>query len=942
MKQVIKSSFINIKLVNKHLEKEYQKEIFTNACKYAFIIGIANYFLQIASIVISLVFTNRPAEDDNHSNIKSCFYVTLVVMGILVLNTLLRIFFFSQHIVKTIFIILTYFIFGVTFSLIRYEIVYSELTNDVVHIIYYLELVIKFILTENEHLDFTPNLFVQLSCFITTLLFQTFLFGWSKYIIIYFIVGSVLKFTSVVFSFYFFWKKRILFYWNYKMKETNEWYQIVLDSFNSGFVKITNDNISFINKNAFDTFYKCGIITQSYQSIINSKKNPSGDSKEDGYRTEEEENNFKAFLEKNEIDIINGIISMTNFEEIFKRIPVLNGINRTQTYPTDANLSVNQGNDPGNKLNEINLSQSEKKLFLDKLKNLIVYEGKGDKFYYLTSGSTANKSLDDDISYFEIYGRYYYSEEEGDTLELIFNDITSTKIEEEKNHEIKYKSEVLAKICHEFKNPLICLTGIIEEELQDQAEKVKNYGMISSLANYLIILIKDIESVTEILRSNPIQKSSQKSYEVSGEEMEKKGEKRINSHNSPNFLINYNLNISKINLNDAIDFISKIAQYLIQNKNGSGLKLEYIFEKDSELPREIYTDEIKLKQVLINLISNSIKFTSNGKITLKVGMEDLEEEETKNKNKYIKFSVIDEGAGISKENLKEIFNCFSKAKFKGAVNKMGAGVGLMIVREMTSLLGKTIQVKSEEGKGSTFWFYLKLLGPEDGAPLDNLDGEEDSYFKDQDSLEEDSQATIQLSNNEWTQHCKNDYCSDKKLSQFLGLKPISKESEHKSIKSEKIEESIEDNAVNILIVDDEVFGRNAIKNKLNEFTKKNGIISNFILGIDGIEILNRVCNYIKYTPKGSSFFNNDKTDKMEKEAMKNRIDIIISDENMNIMNGSPCAEIIYKMEKYLKFDHIPFYISTADSSNQTNKAIDQFVHKPISEEEMKKIFKNYI
>ena len=104
----------------------------------------------------------------------------------------------------------------------------------------------------------------------------------------------------------------------------------------------------------------------------------------------------------------------------------------------------------------------------------------------------------------------------------------------------------------------------------------------------------------------------------------------------------------------------------------------------------ILTDEYRLKQVLVNLISNSIKFTNQGKVKLNVNK----------KNSDLVFSVSDTGIGIDikkKENLFSPFNSLSKADKK---NQLGAGLGLSIIYDITNSIGKQIDFTSEVNKGS--------------------------------------------------------------------------------------------------------------------------------------------------------------------------------------------------------------------------------------------------
>lgn len=111
----------------------------------------------------------------------------------------------------------------------------------------------------------------------------------------------------------------------------------------------------------------------------------------------------------------------------------------------------------------------------------------------------------------------------------------------------------------------------------------------------------------------------------------------------------------------------------------------------------VYSDAQKLRQILINLIGNAIKFTEQGSISLTVKRID---------NEYYYFEISDTGLGIAEDNIEAIFTGFHQAP-QGA-DKRGAGLGLAITRSQLQLLGSEIKVESETGKGSIFSFTLEL------------------------------------------------------------------------------------------------------------------------------------------------------------------------------------------------------------------------------------------
>lgn len=128
-------------------------------------------------------------------------------------------------------------------------------------------------------------------------------------------------------------------------------------------------------------------------------------------------------------------------------------------------------------------------------------------------------------------------------------------------------------------------------------------------------------------------------------------------------------------------------------------ELDLITEFDSELPKLVLADSLRLNQILMNLIGNAIKFTIQGSVTLKTEVIDR-----KGNNLQIKFSVIDTGIGIARNNIDKIFETFEQADEQTTVKFGGTGLGLSIVKNLAKLKGGVLEVISEEGVGSTFCF----------------------------------------------------------------------------------------------------------------------------------------------------------------------------------------------------------------------------------------------
>ncbi|EFL32055.1 two-component system sensor kinase [Streptomyces viridochromogenes DSM 40736] len=146
-----------------------------------------------------------------------------------------------------------------------------------------------------------------------------------------------------------------------------------------------------------------------------------------------------------------------------------------------------------------------------------------------------------------------------------------------------------------------------------------------------------------------------------------------------------------------------------------GLAFEVAVGED--VPREMYSDEQRLQQILRNLLSNAIKFTATGKVELRVDrVRDTEHRFVRDADDVIAFSVSDTGIGIAPEKLPVIFEAFAQAD--GTTNRKygGTGLGLSISREIAGLLGGRIVAESEPGKGSTFTLHVPVVSPGHTVP----------------------------------------------------------------------------------------------------------------------------------------------------------------------------------------------------------------------------------
>jgi len=173
-------------------------------------------------------------------------------------------------------------------------------------------------------------------------------------------------------------------------------------------------------------------------------------------------------------------------------------------------------------------------------------------------------------------------------------------------------------------------------------------------------------------------------------------------------IINEILDFSKIEANrielETIDFelaqaVEDVAELLAPQAHGRDL--EFIVDLSPDLPRVVVGDPSRVRQVLMNLIGNAIKFTETGSVTVRVTAEETNEEST-----LLRFAVTDTGIGLSEAALTRLFLPFSQGDATTTRRHGGTGLGLAISRRLVELMGGDLGVTSTPGQGSTFWFRL--------------------------------------------------------------------------------------------------------------------------------------------------------------------------------------------------------------------------------------------
>ncbi len=243
----------------------------------------------------------------------------------------------------------------------------------------------------------------------------------------------------------------------------------------------------------------------------------------------------------------------------------------------------------------------------------------------------------------------------------------------------QYKSEFLANMSHELRTPLNSLL-ILARLLSDNpdghlsGQEVQFATTIHRSGSDLLQLINDILDLSKI----------------------EAGRMDVRPKRLP--------------LIKLLDYVHATFRPLTHDR---GLAFEVSVGED--VPRERYSDEQRLQQILRNLLSNAIKFTASGRVELSVGrIADPDREG----GEVIAFAVSDTGIGIAPEKLAVIFEAFQQADATTNRKYGGTGLGLSISREIAGLLGGRIVAASEPGKGSTFTLYVPVVSPGHPVPED--------------------------------------------------------------------------------------------------------------------------------------------------------------------------------------------------------------------------------
>ncbi|MFH8933407.1 HAMP domain-containing protein [Streptomyces griseosporeus] len=250
----------------------------------------------------------------------------------------------------------------------------------------------------------------------------------------------------------------------------------------------------------------------------------------------------------------------------------------------------------------------------------------------------------------------------------------------------KYKSEFLANMSHELRTPLnslLILAQLLAQNPQRNLtqKQVEYAGIIHSAGSDLLQLINDILDLSKV----------------------EAGKMDVTPERVP--------------LRRLIDYVEATFRPMTTQKG-----LDFAVTTAAGAPRDLLTDDSRLRQVLRNLLSNAVKFTEQGKVELLI--EPAADEEVPaavvKGGSVVAFRVKDTGIGIQEQQLEAIFGAFQQADGTTSRKYGGTGLGLSITREIAHLLGGAVTVDSAPGRGSTFTLYLPVARPDFETPVGRL------------------------------------------------------------------------------------------------------------------------------------------------------------------------------------------------------------------------------
>jgi len=466
---------------------------------------------------------------------------------------------------------------------------------------------------------------------------------------------------------------------------------------------------------------------QSYKNVVENNDYQNVEIKIFDYEDDPKKNNvdLKGGFDKIvTLALNNKINDLSDYSKNINKVNQ-NNENYQKELLSSKNDSKNSKNLRNTLENHFNFDSNSSKINFDNSNNLHNHfsTNNGNK---LLSPSFEDKSLNIKISqkedkiedelrdtkYFDVYFRRIYFSDDNIIYNLILYDVTDLidsklKILEEN----KKKQKVLAKIAHEFKTPLtsiICLISILKDKIDFRFETNNNYNKKRKLKetvisteynNQIKVLNQDTINTLDL-----IQNLSRYVIFLTSD---------IINYSNPDKLSSTKIDYHKIDFKEISVFCFDILKSLLycNYTKLKKIKTELIYDETIN-ETNYYSDQVKIKQIILNFISNSVKFTNDGFINL-IFKKSID-------NNYLKISVKDSGLGIKEEDKKCLFRDFFKnenLKLNSLNNaNLGSGLGLAICKNLAEKLNMKIDIDSEYGKGTEISLLIYL---EENKNIDN-------------------------------------------------------------------------------------------------------------------------------------------------------------------------------------------------------------------------------
>jgi len=352
---------------------------------------------------------------------------------------------------------------------------------------------------------------------------------------------------------------------------------------------------------------------------------------------------------------IPGVVYLSKNDAYFSKIYLNDQIEKLTGFPKSDFLS--------NKLLFYNILHPDDKEKIVNAQRECLAENKPYHFVYRIIRK------DGQLAWVEEFGEAIYKDGQIDLIEGIFIDITqrmeaqeAIKAKEYAEAANRAKSEFLANMSHEIRTPLNGIIGFTDLLMNTKLEGLQKQYMntINQSAHLLMEVISNILDFSKI-ESGKLE-----------------------------------LDIEKYNLGELTGQVMELIRYDANSK-----PIELVCNIGPEVPKFVWIDYIRLKQILINLLGNAVKFTEKGKIALGIDVV------SKSKNLVtLRFSVKDTGIGIRKNNQEKIFDAFSQEDSSTTKKFGGTGLGLSISNQLLNLMDSHLELESKFGEGSEFFFFV--------------------------------------------------------------------------------------------------------------------------------------------------------------------------------------------------------------------------------------------